>query len=161
MTKDIYEAALRGDTKTLAAILASGGNSNEKNEVGYTPLMAAAHDGRTECIKILLEHSAEVNSEDESGFTALTNAVQHSNIITTKLLIENGANANHETKAKFTPLMFVAYNNYPPTDKIELANILLEAGADPAVTDSSDLTASDHAARKGLDGLSELLKTNI
>ena len=158
MTSDIYEAALRGRTESLRKIIDSSADVNIQNENGYTPLMAAAHDGRLECIELLIESGADVNMQDESGFTALTNAVQHSNEHTVKLLISKGADVNHRTKASFTPLMFLPYNNYPPTNISGLASALLSAGADIEAKDESGETVLGHARKKGAQELINLLE---
>ncbi|WP_438465113.1 ankyrin repeat domain-containing protein [Marinomonas sp. PE14-40] len=157
MTKDIFYAALRGNATALVELLDSGIEPNIKNELGCTPLMAAAHDGRTECIRILISRGANVNASDKSGFTALSNSIQHSTMETTCLLIENNADINHITQSGFSPLMFVPYNNYPVTDKIELAKYLLGKGADINAKDDSGLTALDHAKKKDCQYLYEAL----
>jgi ankyrin repeat protein len=158
MTSDIYNAALRGRVDSLREIIDAGADVNVQNENGYTPLIAAAHDGRIECIELLVDRGANANLEDESGFTALTTAVQHSNEQTVQLLISKGADVNHRTTASFTPLMFLAYNNCPPTSISQVANALLAAGADKDAKDDSGLTALDHARNKGIEELIALLE---
>lgn len=159
MSDRIFTAALRGQLKSLEKLLEEGVDPNTVNEVGYTPTMAAAHDGRVDCLKLLISTGANVNLADDSGRTALINAVQHSTVETVRLLLDQGSNVNHQTELGHSPLMHVPFNNYPPTDCVELAGLLIENGADIRATDKTGKTALDFAKSKSREDLFEILST--
>ena len=61
----LYRAAEREDTRALETMLACGFDPNHADdEIGKTPLHAAAHEGRPESTRVLLAHGASVSSRD-------------------------------------------------------------------------------------------------
>ena len=61
----LYQAAERGDTDALEALLACGFDPNRGDtEIGKTALHSAAHGGRPDAVRILLEHGASVTVRD-------------------------------------------------------------------------------------------------
>ena len=61
----LYRAAERDDTRALETMLACGFDPNHPDdEIGKTPLHAAAHEGRPESVRLLLAHGASVSARD-------------------------------------------------------------------------------------------------
>jgi ankyrin repeat protein len=61
----LYRAAERNDTRALETMLACGFDPNHADdEIGKTPLHAAAHEGRPEIVRLLLAHGASVSARD-------------------------------------------------------------------------------------------------
>ena len=61
----LYRAAERDDTRALETMLACGFDPNHADdEIGKTPLHAAAHEGRPEIVRVLLAHGASVSARD-------------------------------------------------------------------------------------------------
>jgi ankyrin repeat protein len=61
----LYQAAERGDTEALEALLACGLDVNRgDDEIGKTALHSAAHGGRPDVVRVLLEHGASVAVRD-------------------------------------------------------------------------------------------------
>ena len=83
-----YWACIAGDTATakLKQAIQDGANVNQSNELGYTPLHAAAENGRLENAKILLLCGAIVNSKTSDGMTALDLARSNGNAELVSLL---------------------------------------------------------------------------
>ncbi len=81
-------------------------------------------------MSILLDAGADVNGKARYGHTALKAAVDHQNIKLTKNLLKRGTNVNDKAgdnvgRRAMTPLQIVSYHG-----SFELAQILLDAGAD-------------------------------
>ena len=68
-----YWACLAGDAATakLKKLIQDGANVNQSDDIGYTPLHAAAENGRIENAKILLQFGANANAKTADGTTAL------------------------------------------------------------------------------------------
>ena len=64
---------------------------NVENNLGFTPLMAAALNGRTAMVKWLLEQGAEVNAVNKFKHSATTIAASEGFLSVLKVLGENGA----------------------------------------------------------------------
>ncbi len=66
--KTIYQAAVDGDVDRVTALLAEGGDVNEKDpRMGYAPLHSAALNGRNGFVELLLENGADVNAKAKGG----------------------------------------------------------------------------------------------
>jgi len=110
----------------------------------------AAGKGDMALVKHLLAQGAPVNTFDDLGKTPLHYAVAKNHLRVAKLLLAAGANidATDESKAGNTPLGDVAGNC-----SLEVAEFLLNHGADPTIPGSMQLTALHRALqRKRGDG---------
>lgn len=88
----------------------------------------AATDGDAQALKQLLDQGADVNAKDAAENTALHLATKHGLQDIMRLLIEQGADVNAQNDYLSTPLHLTQRN-------IDTIRILLEAGADPNITD--------------------------
>jgi hypothetical protein len=75
----------------VKSLLDAGGNINERNPDGFTPLMTAAVSGQPEIVSTLLEAGADVLAQDNQGNTALMWAEKEGNTEIIELLKEVGA----------------------------------------------------------------------
>ena len=130
---------------------------------GETTLMIAARSGHADVMRLLIEHGADVNAvESHRGQTALMWAAAERHPSAVKLLLEAGANMHARSgRTEMTPLMFAVRSGDIETTRLfldagadltqlssegasmlvvavlnanfELANFLLERGADPNI----------------------------
>lgn len=150
---ELVEAALFGDTDKVKTLLESKKyTANEKDLNDTTALMWAARDGRTETVELLLNAGADVNAaKDNWGGTALIYAVKYGRIDITKLLLSKGATDINEA------FVYACGGEAEEDVQLEIANLLLDAGADVDAKDKKDRTAVVWAAGKGYNKILELL----
>lgn len=136
--------ALKNDAdKAFAGLLTSKKiNVESRNAQDESPLMMASIKGNTEAVKALLARDADVN---KTGWTPLhyaasTGNVQQIDIV--RLLLENHAYIDAPSPNGTTPLMMAA--QYGSMDMVQL---LLQEGADPALKNQLGLSAADFALR--------------
>jgi hypothetical protein len=67
---DLLEAAKKGRTQDVEALLAKGADIEMKDRDGRTPLMLAAQYGRTSTVELLLAKGARTDTRDTHGWTA-------------------------------------------------------------------------------------------
>lgn len=108
-------------------------------------LHMAAQEGDIEEVRHLLHLGADVNAFDEIGRTALHYAAAGEHLRVVELLLDNGAqvNARHEPTLSDTPLAKVA-----ATCSLELARLLVNAGADPTIRGWMQLNALDRSEKR-------------
>ena len=111
----------------LKLLVDHGEGVNATNDCGFTPLMCACRRGKLEQVEFLLENGAQVNVETQSGKTALVVLCQsvrksEERLRIAQSLISKGAKIN---LTKWSPLL-----NAIITGDIELANVLIDHGAD-------------------------------
>ncbi len=70
----LIEAARRGDTDSVKALIAAGTDVNAKDKDGKTALMAASN---ADCVKALIAAGVDVNAKNNNGETALSLAKDH------------------------------------------------------------------------------------
>ncbi len=93
----LLRAAMRGDVKTIDALLRAGSDPNseisDRHEYDRPLLMAAGH-GHTEAVRLLIDRGAQINLAQDDGRTALIAAVEGGHTETASLLLARGADAN-------------------------------------------------------------------
>ena len=114
-----------GDRRAAQELLAKGGDVNQTQADGTTPLHWAVYRFDRELVQTLLKKGARVNVVNRYGASPLSEAVRVANVEITEMLIEAGADANVENEDGQTPLMLAAR-----TGNVALATRLVQRGAD-------------------------------
>lgn len=127
-------------------------------------LVIATFKGNLPIIYQLVDAGADVNVLTDYGSTPLMEAVSNPpKIQATKYLISKQADVNKaQYNSQVTALMIVAkYENGwgrdNPQEKLILAKLLLNAGADPAMRDAQGKTALQYAIDSGFNEMINLL----
>jgi ankyrin repeat protein len=138
----LFQAIDDNDTNAFQQLLAH--NTNLLDDANYDlyrskhyPIIQAAADGRTEIVALLLKHGANPNvwgdtrNSGNAHMTALENAARFGHVEVCKRLLEGGANPNHRGFSKETALHFVFDGSAFPSNRDEIAVLLLDHGANP------------------------------
>ncbi|WP_297483973.1 ankyrin repeat domain-containing protein [Sulfurimonas sp.] len=122
----------------------SGGDLSQTNELSESVLACALRAGcDIETLMLLIESGADIFDFDDEGVSIFDMAVTYDNKEMLLYLIEQGKNVNETTrKSGFTALMAAACYG-----RIEIAQILLDNGADTNAKDSKGFTAVDFARK--------------
>src|SRR3954470_3013840 len=67
---DILDAARKGKTREIEALLVKGADIETRDKDGRTPLMLAAQYGRTAAVQMLLEKGAKADARDVHHWNA-------------------------------------------------------------------------------------------
>ncbi len=110
-----------------------------RNKADESPLMMAALKGQASLVTRLVERGADVN---KPGWAPLHYAATLGHIDILNFLLENHAYIDASSPNGSTPLMMAALYGTPSAVKL-----LLEAGADPRLTNNLGLSAIDFAQR--------------
>lgn len=100
------EELLNGDFAALDHYIAEGGDVNDIDDYGFTPLIEAALTDNIELGKYILSKGANVNKPDLTGRTALHWTVDNANVAFSEILLQRGANPNASTRAGQPVLMY-------------------------------------------------------
>jgi uncharacterized protein len=155
----LMTAARAGSADVVNALLERGVNVNAAEQwQGQTALMWAAAENHGAVIKALASHGADLNARSKElnfpeyryetngmavfqlpkgGWTALMYAARQNAMDSVAALADTHADLNATTKQEGTTALQVAIINI----HYDLANLLLEKGADPNVVDNSGMTA--------------------
>ena len=163
----LYNAALNGHSAVVRLLCEHSAGTSEGASVatltadGLGPLYAAAQGGHTECVEALLlaksmaRHVAELGlPENLGGHTALHVAAQGGHVECVRLLLSLGkVGIDPRTADQATPLMLALFmaargvsTKSPAAHRhLQVAQLLLKAGADLHATDARGRSALDYA----------------
>lgn len=109
----LHEAAYYGRAEAVKLLLAAGAKTEEKDELGRTPLIYASGRDHIDAVKALIAGGAEINSKAGFGAegalgaqTALHNAAENQNIEMVRLLLEVGADKLAEDSQNWVPIQY-------------------------------------------------------
>jgi ankyrin repeat protein len=175
--RPLYQAADR-DRTDVAELLLELGVSPDVEHGGWTALHSAAHNNSVRVAELLIERGATIDVRDQkfkstplghavwAGQTEMIDVlagvsrdvialVRAGKLERLRAVLGAEPALISATRDGRTPLFFLA----PPEERaLEIADLLLAHGADPAFKDADDLTAADVAAKAGFDELADQLR---
>jgi ankyrin repeat protein len=149
----LFEAIRSGDLASLQTLLKNGADIKARDDLGNTPLMAAAGlAADADVLELLIKAGAEVNATNQAGATALLRAATFEK--KTRLLVANGADIKTRSLLGNTALILAARK----AGNSRTVQFLLDRGADPNATNVLGVTAlMAAAAAPDLDSVRILL----
>ena len=144
----LHFAALNGHTEVAKLLLEAGADKDAANNLGITALHSAAESGHIEVVKLLLAAGADKDKADSEERTAL-----HRTIRKIAALLAYDAERDATNSDSTSRTAYVA----APSSELEIVQLLLEAGVDQNVADSSGRTVLHLAAEQGLLEVAKLL----
>ena len=120
---------------------------------GWTLIYTASRYGQFMVVEVLLKHHADVNAVTLNNWTPVHTAsyMEHPKVV--RLLLEHGAEVNSKNGDGETPLRLVCESG----GNLEVAQLLLDHGADPSVRCDYSRDSLYMAIRNGHEGLVQLL----
>lgn len=152
----IFDACALGNFEEVTlAIFKNPSLINVHYEFGFTPLGLACYFSHAEIARFLVLKGADVNIASKNGYHLfpLHSAVLANNLGISKMLLTAGAYPNVCQKDGIAALHTAAQ-----LGNIEMIVLLLEHGADVALTTDEGKLPSDLAAEKGFAEIAEILK---
>lgn len=111
-------------------------------------------------ILAVLKGGADIHAADKNGVTALHHAVRFRNVVAVRTLIEQGANVNQACrKSGSTPLHRAVTSTGAPgtagkhAEVLDIIRLLMEAGADPSLTNKAGRTPADYVKDDAISSL--------
>lgn len=147
-------AARTGKPDAVTVLLNHGAEVNKTNAQGQTALMWAAAEKNADAIAVLIQHKADLNAKTHpappprpldtifsapfpvGGMTALLFAARQNDLKSAALLLAAGADVKETAQDGTSPILVAVLNGH-----YELANFLLEKGADPNAVDGKGRAA--------------------
>jgi len=131
----LHYAVSMGHNDVIQMLLDNGADPNMTDCDEYAALHCAARMGHNDVIRMLLDIGADPNISNEHGETPLHMAVISGYKNTAVLLLSNGANPNPTMESIYedrkSPLTIALEAGFLNCQQIDLAQILLDAGAVP------------------------------
>ncbi len=93
-SRTLHDAAVAGDVNEINALLAKGADINQKNRMGWTPLLTALNNNQFAVAEVLIAKGANAKATDNRGETALGLAVKAGQKALVEQLVAKGADVN-------------------------------------------------------------------
>jgi ankyrin repeat protein len=159
----------RGRTALLAAthanqieaarvLIEAGADVNAKDGMEDSPYLYAGAEGRLEILKLTLAAGADLRSTNRYGGTALIPACHHGHIEIVRELLKTRIAIDHVNRLGWTALLETVILGDGGPRYREIATLLLEHGANPAIADRQGVAPLMHARRRGHEGMAALLQ---
>ncbi len=136
----LFQATRAGDHTTAGTLLQHGGDIRARDDLGNTPLMAAALNADAAMLGLLLEAGADVNATNQAGATALMRAATFED--KARMLMVRGAEVKARSQLGNTALILAARK----PGNSGAVKLLLDRGAEPNATNGFGATALMAAA---------------
>ena len=150
----LFDAAGRGDLKSVETFLQDGHDVDERGHNAETPLIAAALAGELAIAELLIARGADVMARNKGGLTPLHAAAYSGDAEVALLLLDNGAVLEDRSNISgTTPLIVAAEQN-----SVAVAELLIARGADLTVADRDGYDALSQAWSKKRAEMVALLK---
>ena len=150
---DFYSAAERGDAAEVSERLATAADPNERNQLGWTPLMISVANQHMATAELLLENGADPNQDNLLGRNSLMFAARYGNEPLVRMLLDHGANPNSNESSHSSALSAAADHGH-----VRVVRVLLEAGADPTTQDEDGRTPIEYAEAGGHGEVAGLIR---
>eukprot|EP00300_Choanocystis_sp_HF-7_P010009 c16742_g1_i1.p1 GENE.c16742_g1_i1~~c16742_g1_i1.p1 ORF type:complete len:191 (+),score=41.59 c16742_g1_i1:299-871(+) len=142
----MYLAALEDYVEVIKLLHRLGSNVNSFDELGYTPVHAAAGQGHTKAITILHTLGAKIDTPNNDGQTPLFVAAEEGHVEVIRVLRALGANINTPDQFGTTPLMAAVEEG-----EREVVLVLIQLGAAMFRRRKDGKRAADLIDTSGLD----------
>lgn len=135
---------------------------NQADNIGRTPLYAAALNKWPWIVRFLKDNGADVNKATLSGTTPLMNAAWNRDVKMVRVLIKCGADVDQAGGENNATPLYVAIHSYPrpaqwSAHRISVVEELLTHGADPNLKTGDGKTPLILAIRRGLESIVQCL----
>lgn len=121
----LHDAAARGHLAVVKLLLASGADTESRDNEKCTPLHYASQDGHLEVVDALLDAGADPNGESTTNITSLHLASSNGGLNVVERLISLSLNVNCQSNTGQTPLHHASEGGH-----IKVVERLIAANAD-------------------------------
>lgn len=154
--------ATRANAVAAARVLiAAGADVNAKDNIEDSPFLYAGAEGRLEILEMTVAAGADLDSVNRYGGTALIPAAHHGHVNVVRYLLTTEVDVDHVNYLGWTALLEAVILGDGGATYQRIVDLLLNAGADPAIPDNHGVTALEHAKARNMDEIARLIERAI
>ena len=151
--------AVKNNHLSAAVLLIDvGGNINAQAANKDSPWLLAGALGRTEMLRYMIPKRPDFSLRNRFGGNALIPACERAHVETVKLLLTTNIDVNHVNNLGWTCLLEIVILGDGGPRHVEVAKMVLAAGADPNIADKDGISPLAHARRKGQTAIARLIE---
>ncbi|TDU40465.1 hypothetical protein BXY82_2514 [Gelidibacter sediminis] len=151
-------ATYNNDNTIAEMLMASGADVNAQDNMLNSPHLYAGASGNLAILKMTLSHGARFDIYNRYGGTALIPAAEKRHLEVVKLLTELPKYPiDHINNLGWTALMEAIVLGSTGETQIAIVDVLIKAGADVNIPDNDGVTPLQHAKKRGMHTIAQLL----
>jgi ankyrin repeat protein len=139
-------------------LIDAGADINAQAANQDTPWLLAGALGRTEMLRAMVPKKPDFSLRNRYGGNALIPACERAHVETVKLLLTTEIDVNHVNDLGWTCLLEIVILGDGGPRHVEVAKLVLAAGADPNLADKDGVSPLTHAKRKGQEEIARLIE---
>ena len=139
-------------------LIEAGCNINAQAANKDSPWLLAGALGRTEMLRHMIPKGPDFSLRNRFGGNALIPACERAHVETVKLLLTTKIDVNHVNDLGWTCLLEIVILGDGGPRHLEVAKLVLAAGADPNIADKDGVSPLAHARRKGQTQIARLIE---
>ncbi|MHC5268778.1 ankyrin repeat domain-containing protein [Enterococcus sp. LJL98] len=153
----LHLSVMNNQLAVTAYLLGKGFDPSQKDQTQLSPFIAAAANGFDQLFSLILAFSPELKQVNRFGGTALHPSAEKGFIRVVQKALLAGVPADEKNRLSWTPLLEAVILGNEGFLYRDLIIDLLNAQADPSMTDDFGLDAVSYANRLGHRNIAELL----
>ncbi|WP_030771081.1 MULTISPECIES: ankyrin repeat domain-containing protein [unclassified Streptomyces] len=152
--------AVLGDHVAAAELLvAAGADPNAPDSREDSPWLVTGVTGSVRMMRLLLPAGPDLKQRSRFGGISLIPAAERGHTAYVRAVLEaTDIDVDHVNRLGWTALLEAVILGDGGPRHEDIVTVLLAAGADPLLPDLEGVTAYEHAARRGFDGMARTLK---
>ena len=151
--------AVKHNHLSAAVLLIDAGSSiNAQAANKDTPWLLAGALGRTDVLRHMIPQGPDFTLRNRFGGNALIPACERAHVDAVKVLLTTQIDVNHVNDLGWTCLLEIVILGDGGPRHVEVAKLVLAAGADPKIADKDGVLPLTHARRRGQTEIARLIE---
>jgi ankyrin repeat protein len=151
-------AATQDRTGVARLLVYLGADPNALDDQHDTPWLVTGVTGSVDMLEVLLPAEPDVTIRNRFGGTSLIPASERGHVGYVRRAVHTGIDVNHVNDLGWTAMLEAVILGDGSRRYQQIVTILLDAGADPKITDRQGVTALQHAERRGQREVARILR---
>src|SRR5262245_34139541 len=139
-------------------LIDAGSNINAQAANKDSPWLLAGALGRTEMLRHMIPKGPNFTLRNRFGGNALIPACERAHVDTVAVLLTTKIDVNHVNDLGWTCLLEIVILGDGGPRHVEVAKLVLAAGADPKIADKDGVSPLTHARRRGQTEIARLIE---
>ena len=151
-------AVEKDNLEAAELLINAGANINAEADNLDTPWLQAGALGRTGILRLMIPKHPDFTIRNRYGGNALIPACERAHVDAVKLLLTTEIDVNHINDLGWTCLLEIVILGDGGPRHIEVAKLVLAAGADPNIADKDGVSPLAHAKRNGQKIIADMIE---
>jgi len=151
-------AVERNHGGAAALLIAAGANINSQAANADTPWLLAGALGQADLLRLMIPKGPDFSIRNRFGGNALIPACERGHVEAVRVLLTSAIDVNHVNNLGWTCLLEIVILGDGGSRHVEVARLVLAAGANPNLADKDGVSPLAHAGRKGQGEVARLIE---